>query len=131
MSERAVRDVAVRETVQRVWGYGGSTAGSFLEVKGAGEWKCRVFGERFLSVRMGAMKPFSAPGRRPADRPAGPNATRARLPRPDGRPPAPGDTPQRQMKTLPPARQDRARPRAACHGQLTGCVPSCADGQGA
>ena len=49
------------------------------------------------------MKPVSAPGRRPAYRPAGPNATRARLPRPDGRPPAPGDTPQRQMKTLPPA----------------------------
>ena len=46
-----------------------------------------------------------------------------------GRPPAPGDTPQRQMKTLPPAHQDRARPRSACHGQLTGCVPSDAAGQ--
>ena len=72
---------------------------------------------------------FSPPGRRPAYRPAGPNATRARLPRPDGRPPARGDTPQRQMKTLPPAHQDRARPRAPCHGQLTGYVPSFADGQ--
>lgn len=53
---------------------------------------------------------FSAPGRRPADRPAGPGARRARLPRPDGRPPAPGDTPQRQLKALPPRAPGHSAP---------------------
>ncbi|MFZ1058338.1 MAG: HRDC domain-containing protein, partial [Candidatus Rokuibacteriota bacterium] len=27
-----------------------TTAGTFLEVKGVGEWKCHEFGERFMAV---------------------------------------------------------------------------------
>jgi len=79
--------------------------------------------------RIGDIKPLSR--HRAGARPTAPTARTQ--PGPGSRDPTddrpPGYTLQRQIKALPPAHQDIARPRSVCQGQLTGCVPSCADGQ--